>query len=198
MKSKKISTKNTLYYNLTEEEIKNPYLLIIDSFSWDFMPQQLSRLKYWRELLLVEQYYEKRNCPADLYFQYKMVIKMLEAAWLLRKKNRTQTPTPESSLVSAQNEPLKSEDKRLLHSPTFLNPSEILNPYNTFRSIFAEFHLTEYHDILDRWLSEGLSSFYCESILEKKEVITVYENLQKLIEAMYLIHERELNEGYES
>ena len=168
MKSKKNSTKNTLYYNLTEEEIKNPYLLIIDSFSWDFMPQQLSRLKYWRELLLVEQYYEKRNCPADLYFQYKMVIKMLEAAWLLRKKNRSPEPTPESSLASTHDEPLESEGERLLHCTTFLSPSEILNPYNVFRFIFTEFHLTEYHNILDRWLSEGLSSFYCESILEKR------------------------------
>jgi hypothetical protein len=177
-----------LYYNLTEEEIQNPYTLIIDSFSWDSLPQQLARLKYWRDLLLVEEYYDKRDCPADLYFQYKMIVRILEAAWLLRKKAPSGVivrPDSEGSMFSSY---LKTEYESIPYYPTFLGPEEIENPYGVFKTTFTEFQLRDYRNIMDRWFSQGLTTFYCESILEKKEVITVYENLQKLIEAMYLVY----------
>lgn len=192
MKTKNISTKALLFYNLTKREIENPTIILKDFCLYDYLPDQLERLKCWRNLLLANKTIERRNCPSDLFFHYRMTIKLLEAAWLLRAKrshNSFILHGQEKTVVEAY---LNKERQEIKFYPVLLSNEELWNPQILFSQLFRQYKLKDYRRILQYWITEALSRFHNEEVLEKAEVIIVYENLQKLYEASWLIHERSI------
>ena len=56
--------------------------------------------------------------------------------------------------------------------------------------MFKIHKLDGFRKILNIWLYDALSTSFMEESLSKAEVITVYEQLVKLFEAMWLISQR--------
>lgn len=190
MKTKHISTKTLLLYNLSRNEIKNPTIILKDFCLQDHLPNHLERLRYWRNLLLSNKTYKKRNCPSDLFFHYRMTIKLLEAAWLLRAKrihNNFSLYGPEKALVT---DFLNKEQLEIKFCSTVLSTEELWNPRILFSQLFKQYKLADYRRILQYWMSEALSPLCSDELLKKAEIIIVYENLQKLYEASWLLYER--------
>lgn len=190
MKTKNISTKTLLLYNLSQNEIENPKAILKDFCLHDHLPAQLEQLKYWRNLLLTNKIYRRRNCPSDLFLQYRMTIKLLEAAWLLREKSTPNNFNLDESEKALIAELLNKEQQEIKFYPTVLSIEELWNPGILFSKLFKQYKLTDYRRILQYWMSEALSPFCSDELLMKAEIIIVYENLQKLYEASWLIYER--------
>ncbi|WP_124582151.1 hypothetical protein [Pedobacter sp. KBW06] len=191
MKTKNISTKTLLLYNLSQNEIENPKVILKDFCLHNYLPAHLEQLKYWRNLLLSNKTYSRRNCPSDLFLQYRMTIKLLEAAWLLREKGRLNNFNPDESEKALREEFLSKEQQEFKFYPTVLSVEEIWNPGILFSKLFKQYKLTDYRRILQYWMSEALSPFCSDELLMKAEIIIVYENLQKLYEASWLVYERD-------
>lgn len=190
MKTKNISTKTLLLYNLTRNEIENPTIILKDFCLHDHLPEQLERLKYWRNLLLSNKTYRRRNCLSDLFFHYRMTIKLLEAAWLLRAKNNHANFSLYGHEKTFAETFLNKERAEIRFYPALLSTEELWNPRILFTQLFRQYKLAQYRRILQYWMSEALNCFHSEDILEKAEIIIVYENLQKLYEASWLLNER--------
>ncbi|MNR15349.1 hypothetical protein D3C85_1318770 [compost metagenome] len=60
------------------------------------------------------------------------------------------------------------------------------------KDLFRPYNVTEYRKILYSWLYDALGNNFLEENRSKYEVITVYEQLVKLFEAMWLINQRSL------
>ncbi|WP_431291651.1 hypothetical protein [Pedobacter sp. P26] len=85
---------------------------------------------------------------------------------------------------------IKTERKKLRDYPENLSIREIVKPSSVLKKMFRLYKLDGYKKILNTWLHEALSTSFMEESLSKSEVITVYEQLVKLFEAMWLISER--------
>lgn len=190
MKTKNISTKTLLLYNLTKREIENPIIILRDFCLYDYLLDQLERLKHWRNLLLANKTFERRNCPSDLFFHYRMTIKLLEAAWLLRVKSAQNNFALQDQDKTVVKTYLNKERQEIKFYPVLLSDEELWNPGILFSQLFKQYKLTDYRRILQYWMTEALSRFHNEEVLDKAEIIIVYENLQKLYEASWLIHQR--------
>lgn len=190
MKTKNISTKTLLLYNLTKSELENPTIILKDFCLYEHLPDQLERLKCWRNLLLSDKTGKQRNFPPDLFLLYRMTIKLLEAAWLLKAKrseNNLIFNGQEKTVVEAH---LHKERQEIKSYPVLLSNEELWNPGILFSQLFRLYKLTDYRRILQYWITEAFSHFYSEDALEKEEIIIIYENLQKLYEASWLIYQR--------
>lgn len=190
MKTKNISTKTLLLYNLTKREIADPTIILKDFCLYDHLPDQLERLKYWRNLLLSDKAVTQRNCPSELFFHYRMTIKLLEAAWLLRAKRSHNDFILHGRGKTVVETYLHKEREEIKFYPVLLSDEELWNPGILFSQLFRPYKLTDYRRILQYWITEALSRFHNEEVLEKVEIIIVYENLQKLYEASWLVYQR--------
>ncbi|WP_145854429.1 hypothetical protein [Pedobacter suwonensis] len=85
---------------------------------------------------------------------------------------------------------IKTERKKLRNYPENLTVREIVKPSSVLKKMFRIYQLDGYKKILNTWLHEALSSSFMEESLSKAEVITVYEQLVKLVEATWLISQR--------
>lgn len=190
MKAKNISTKALLLYNLSQNEIENPTVILNDFCLHDHLPAHLEQLKHWRNLLISNKTYKRRNCPSDLFLHYRMTIKLLEAAWLLREKSTLSQLGIDDSEQALVKDFLNKEQQEITFYPTSLSMEELWNPRILFSKLFKHYKLKDYRRILQYWMSEALSPFCSDEVLMKAEIIIVYENLQKLYEACWLLHER--------
>jgi hypothetical protein len=65
------------------------------------------------------------------------------------------------------------------NSPT----TESADIYLTFKPVFGEYNLSTYREILYQWLEFGLSASAANEFIDTIDLISVYENLQKLYNA---------------
>jgi HEPN domain-containing protein len=72
----------------------------------------------------------------------------------------------------------------------------LINPYLVIKRFFHDYNLSQYRTMLFDWLEFGLSSNAANEFIETKDLITVYENLQKLYSTAWLIYQRESGEPY--
>ena len=186
MYSKKEVTQS-LIYNLTPEELSNPYLLIVQFFDLNNLNDHLELLHDWKDLVLTDQHYVRRNCPADLIHQHQHLMKLLEAAWLLRKTHKVSWPSDEAKLHRTKIA-LKEEREKTGNFQCYLTDEELLNPYIVFRVLFKVYNLNAYRWHLRDWLNEALSN----TSLTYEEVTTIYKNLQRLYQASWLVLQREV------
>ncbi len=80
--------------------------------------------------------------------------------------------------------------------PPNLNDNELQNPYIVIKLYFKSYSLTQYRNILYEWLEYGLSSKSPGEFIETYDLIKVYENLQKLYSAAWLIYQRLTDKPY--
>jgi hypothetical protein len=70
-----------------------------------------------------------------------------------------------------------------LEKPFHLTPEEIRNPIKVLEEFCWEYSPTEVRMKLKDWYAASLS----DEVANTKSIFTIYENVEKLIEAVYLI-----------
>jgi len=180
---------NRIVY-LESDEITDPIKVVHEFFSHAWLPDHLKMLKHWRNDAAFESDEPKKCSPAFLIYHYELIIKLIEAAWLLKQHKLGKLDfddKQESELVKCY---IKTEKKKLRDYPQNLSIREMVKPSFVLKKMFRIYQLDGYKKILHTWLHNALSTSFVEESLSKSEVITVYEQLVKLFEATWLIRER--------
>ncbi|MBE7176999.1 MAG: HEPN domain-containing protein [Mucilaginibacter polytrichastri] len=173
---------------LSPSEINNPKVFIRDFFSADFPKRHFKRLGEWRYFVINdESFSHPHGGPGALLFTYDLNVKLLEAAYLLTQKHHSTNGT--SNAIPKL--PGNHERHQWLYYPKHLKRKETSEPYNVLTKIFTEFSLFEYRSFLHDWLTAAFDKRSARESLDAREIIMVYENLQKLYDATWLIHQRE-------
>lgn len=178
----KKETKRSLIYNLSVEEINNPYLLIAQFFDLRDLEGHLDFLDQWKEYVLTDQPCLTNHCPANLLQEYQHVNKLLEAAWLLRKENKFNF-----RLQANFREQMKGKHDEKTRDCSDLMEEEILNPYLVFRRLFKSDSLEAYRIRLLDWLNEALNTETSGKAYE--QTASFYKNLRRLFLATWLVHQ---------
>ena len=185
---KKLS-KNRIVY-LDNDEITEPIKVVHDFFSASWLPDHLKMLKQWRDDAAFESENSNNRSPASLLYDHELTIKLMEAAWLLKGKKLGRIKIDAEKENDIAKWYIKTEKKKFQHYPENLDISEMLKPSFVLKKMFRIHKLDGYRKILNTWLYDALSTSFMEESLSKAEVITVYEQLVKLFEAMWLISQR--------
>jgi len=178
--------------HLDRDEIVQPLNFIDYFFESSCLPEHLNVLRKWRDDVAFDPRDAKKRSPADILYDYELTVKLVEAAWLLKKKNRGDLKIGRKDWHIGQLH-IKKERKKMEYFPTSLDFQELLKPSRVLKNIFRTFELHDYQRILYIWLSDAMSAEFFEENLTKYEVIKVYENLIKMFEVMWLINERNRN-----
>ena len=134
---------------------------------------------------------KSKKCSLDyLVYHYELTIKLIEAAWLLKRHKLGRLDLDDKQESDIAKWYIKTERKKLRDYPENLTIREIVKPSSVLKKMFRFYKLGGYKKILHTWLHNALSSSFIEESLSKSEVITVYEQLVKLFEATWLIRER--------
>jgi len=182
-------SKNRIVY-LDNDEIADPINVVNDFFSSSWLPDHLKMLKQWRNDAAFESDGANNQNPAGLLYDHELTIKLVEAAWLLKGKKLGRIKIDTEKEIDIAKWYIKTEKKKFKHYPENLDISEMLKPSFVLKKMFRIHKLDGYRKILNTWLYDALSTSFMEESLSKAEVITVYEQLVKLFEAMWLISQR--------
>lgn len=188
-KHSKTLSKNRIVY-LHNDEIAEPIKVVHDFFSASWLPDHLKMLKQWRNDAAFETEEPRNYSPASLLYDHELTIKLLEAAWLLKGKKLGRIKIDVETENNIAKWYIKTERKKLRDYPEHLTVREIIKPSSVIRKMFRIHKLDSYRKILNIWLYDALSTSFMEESLSKAEVITVYEQLVKFFEALWLISER--------
>jgi HEPN domain-containing protein len=178
--------------SLSEEEIKEPFLVIDDFFSADDLPGHLEHLKKWRARVIGNGYYiDMAGSPGGLLMNYELTVKLMEVAWVLRK-----SALRESSFQINIDDALTNQQEIPIVK-TLLNESELLDPSSVLFGFFREHSVGWYRHQLQEWLTFALSNKSANEFIESPDLIHVFENLQKLYAAalvLFSVHEERISD----
>lgn len=174
---------HTVY--LTPEEVNSPLLVIADFFYDDWLPGHLERLKTWRDFVLTETYYlDENNSPVGLLRCYTLNIRLIEALYLFESCDSNHL------LIQKATDPAPLERCLWRDYPTNLTESEINDPLMVVSNFFKAYTLQQYREQLYEWLEHGLSSKAAHEFITTADLVSVYENLQRLYSAAWVIFQR--------
>jgi hypothetical protein len=178
--------------NLTPKEIKQPLTVLANFFSDDWLPGQLERLKNWRDFVLKDEYYvDEKNSPAGLLHFYKLNICLVEAMCLIEVQEAALT-----NMRVTNSEHVTKEQASWRDYPNNLTHDELINPLLVLEIFFSVYSLPQYREQLYQWLTYGLSAKAAREFIATNDLVKVYENLQKLYSAAWLIHQRTSDKPY--
>ena len=182
--------------NLAAEQIANPLIAIDDFFSAAWLPEHIEELYKWRKSILESNFFvDAKGSPVSLLTAYKNNLKLIEAAYLINAAYKNGYYSY-SVAISKSAEQLTDEKQKWSHFPTLLNEVELMNPLAVIEDLFNAFSLPEYREQLDEWLENGLSNQSADKWMESSKIISVYENLQELYGAAWLIYQRLSDDPY--
>jgi HEPN domain-containing protein len=178
-------------FHLRLEEVQRP-LSVLEEFFFIRCPEShLKCLKEWRHFVLCDQFYnDKSDGPGHLLFVHEWNIKLLEALYLVLldyKENRYRfMPVP--------GDQLNAEEQRWSWFPKELAPDEQADPYLAVNRVFKKISLPKFRDYLKEWLSAALYKQEIDESMRPAEVVKVFDSLEKLYGAAWLIRQREGND----
>lgn len=174
-------------FHLCLAEVQHPLSVLEEFFYIKGPDDHLKFLKEWRHYVLCDQFFnDKSDGPGFLWFEYKWHIKLLEALSLLvdaYKDERYKFPP-------APGEQLIAEERKWDWFPKELAREELADPYLAVHKVFKKTSLPQFRDYLAEWLEAGLSKQDIDESVTPGEVVKVYEGLQKLYSAAWLIRQR--------
>ena len=179
------------YYplHLTSEEIMYPMRVLADFFGSDWLPGHLRELKKWRNCVVGEHYFKGRHgSPSALVSLYELNIRLIEAVFLFNA-NRFHYQSLTAKVEQADSQ-LAAEKAKWQDYPILLSRKQQLNPLKVLKRFCKDYKLPEYREHLNGWLTEGLSVRGGAEFLETADLIQIYENLQRLYEACWMMHMR--------
>jgi len=182
--------------NLAAEQIANPLNVLDDFFSSSWLPEHIEELYKWRNSILETNFFvDAKGSPVSLLTAYKNNLKLIEASYLIVAAYRNGYDRYRLS-IAENAEQLADEKQKWSHFPTLLNEVGLMNPLAVIEGFFNVFNLQEYREQLEEWLENGLSNQSADKWMESSKIISVYENLQKLYCAAWLIYQRLSDEPY--
>jgi len=168
--------------NLSTREIADPFLVIDDFFSADDLNGHLEALKKWRDRVIGAGYYtDLKGSPAGLVMRRTLNMRLAECAFILMKSLKADCLSKSLELDADLN---KTE---VVFVKGVLNETEISNPYLVLNSFFREHDLAWYRLQLEEWFESALSVGAAREFVEGPDLVLVYENLQRLYAAMWLL-----------
>lgn len=163
--------------SLNPEQVANPLQVIDEFFSLDGFDGSLKYLDRWRELVLKRiSIRDEAAVPiSGLYYFYHLNLQLVDAAYLLYNVLK-------GDLIdnSMQNEFAVTWVK--------MNQSEREDVRDLLFGFFSDYNLPQYRKLLSEWLSHAFTYKDNAVYIEVKDLVTVYENLQKLYGAMWVLH----------
>jgi HEPN domain-containing protein len=167
--------------NLSMIEIENPFIVIDDFFSADDLNGHLEYLKKWRDRVIGPGYFvDLKGSPSGLLWRHELNIRLIESvAQLLNSSN----------LVRGNFVEINSEDSKqeMMIVQSRLNESEISNPMIVINAFFQGRTVSRYREELQEWLRYGLSTDAAKEFVCSPDLVIVFENLQKLYAAAWLM-----------
>ncbi|QQL51202.1 HEPN domain-containing protein [Mucilaginibacter ginkgonis] len=168
----------------------DPLSVIAQFFSSDWLPGHLKALAIWRKYLLSDEVFEDgRSGPANVLFTYEITIKLLEAVFLFSKTKRFRLL--KDRIYLKIEDQIEQERREWIHYPGILDFKGLANPYEVILQVL-ERPLDDYNDQLHEWLEIALSTSSIDESLSVADFIWVYESIQKLYEASWVIRQREI------
>lgn len=167
--------------NLSTNEIENPFIVIDDFFSADDLSGHLEYLKKWRDRVIGPGYYvDLKGSPSGLLWRHELNIRLIEsAAQLLNSSGLLK-----GYVVDINSEEHKQEAAIIRGK---LNESEIKNPMIVINAFFQGRTVGWYREELQEWLRYGLSTDAAKEFVCSPDLVIVFENLQKLYAAVWLM-----------
>jgi len=135
-------------------------------------------------------YLDKKNSPVGLLRCYTLNIRLIEALYLFESCG--------SSHVIIQKATDQAPLERCLWRdyPTNLNEAELNDPLTVVSNFFKAYTLQQYRAQLYEWLEHGLSSKAAREFITTNDLVSVYENLQKIYSASWVIYQRLAEKPY--
>lgn len=178
--------------NLSPQQIAEPLTVLDDFFSSDKLPGHIEHLHRWRKFILEDAFFvDTKGNPSHLLTSFKNNIKLIEACHLILHNIDAYKQS-----IAISTDQIENERKSWKHFPELLDLDELLNPLNVLEKFFDAFSLPEYREQLNEWLDAGLCHRACGEFMGTADIITVYENLQKLYGAVLLIYQRIADDPY--
>jgi len=191
MKIHSINTSDFYPRYINEQEMNDPSGVMRDFFSVDWLPGHLDNLQRWRKYVIEDTYYEDKNSgPVSLLFTHKLTMRLIEAMYILNlSKTAKQSLNKIHLNFKAQ---LQLEQLQWMDYPTHLSEEECINPYLAIKHFFKPYTIDQYREFLNEWLETAFSADPANETLQTCDIIYVYENLQKIYEAAWIIRQREI------
>jgi HEPN domain-containing protein len=168
--------------NLSTSEIEDPFIVIDDFFSADDLHGHIVYLEKWRDRVISPGYYvDLKGSPSGLLWRHELNIRLVESAALLLESSNFSLLTNIPAIDSHESK------QEIAFLRTKLNESEISNPLIVVNDFFQERSVSWYREQLQEWLRYGLSINAAKEFVNSPELITVYDNLQKLYCAVWLL-----------
>lgn len=176
---------------INELGINDPLWVIRDFFSVDWLTGHLENLQRWRKYVIEETYYRDENSgPVSLLITHKLTMRLIEAIYVL---NLSKTAKLSLNKIHLNfNVRLQLEQLQWIDYPTHLSEEELINPYLAIKHFFKPYTIDQYRDFLNEWLEIAFSATPADETLQACDIIYVYENLQKVYEAAWIIRQREI------
>ncbi|UEG55029.1 HEPN domain-containing protein [Mucilaginibacter daejeonensis] len=192
MDLKQYDVQNFYPKHLDQDEVNEPLKVISDFFSADWLPGHLESLLEWRKYVIEEGYYtdKHKKSPAGLLFTHQLNAKLVEAVYLVSHTKRALKLADAIHINFDQQ--LHQEEQEWLHYPVHLSSVERINPYFAISNFFKSYSVSQYLVLLYEWLETDLSNYSSDEFLDTSDVIYLYENMQKLYEAAWIIKQREI------
>ncbi|QEC77276.1 hypothetical protein [Mucilaginibacter ginsenosidivorax] len=174
--------------NLRIGEFLDPLQVIVEFFSTGLPPEQLRKLEEWRYFVIEEEYYNDPELgPEPLLLRYDLHLRLMEATYLKLLKFRDDNIQPQSI------QPGQFENECLMWSyfPADFSGEELADPYRILEHCFYRYPPQDYRDNLHAWLHVALSTRTDFETLPPGEIISFYENMQRLCKGAWMIRQRE-------
>jgi len=168
------------------------YKILYHFFDYTSLDMCRQQLKTWFAAAFAEDYAWK-DSPANLLFFYERFEVLLYACWLLSGKNKTNNTQKKKAAwfrVSA----LSQHKAERIETFKFLNAYEIQTPVFVLSAFYEKTNLDTWRTELHNWLEAGLGKQTITHICDTENILPVMEQLQKLVEAAYCIHQSHLCE----
>lgn len=177
-------------FHLRLEEVQRPLSVLEEFFFMRCPASHLKALKEWRHFVLCDQFYnDKNDGPGYLLFVHEWNIKLLEALYLVLldyKENRYM-------FMAVPADQLHAEERNWSWFPRELAVSEQADPYMAINKIFKKISLPKFRDYLKEWLHAALYKQVIDESMTPAEVVKVFESMEKLYGAAWLIRQRRGN-----
>ncbi len=181
--------------NLTEEEARDPLLVLAEFFNDDWLPGQLEHLREWQKYVLADQYYTgQNNSPAGLLYFHRLNIRLIDAMYVLLQRKKI-CPS-NSNKRPLKSDHLTDEKNSWKDYPAGLSEAELTDPYLVVMDFFNSYSLCSYEEMLYEWLEAALSSRGAREFIEAADLVQVYDNLGKLYAAAWIIYQRSAQKPY--
>jgi HEPN domain-containing protein len=170
------------------DEVQDPFSVVVSYFDGTRPTEQRKELKEWRKYVMRDKHYNHQHGPGSLLFISDEHIRLLEACYLLSLQHSSYE-LRKTDLVSHGT--LSKGREQWSYFPDDLSEKELKNPYRALKKMFKKYSLAEYRDYLKEWLHAALYNSRIDETMTAGEIVTVYENMKKLVSAAWIIRQTE-------